>query len=371
MRTVKKMRILLALGLACLLSCNDHQGKKDLLVTAVLPLTGDVAAYGKDSRDGIDLAVELANANQKEYKFSVDYHDSKGDARTSVTALERAFATTNPIAIVGENISSSTGAMIPVADRHKTLLISPSASAPNLSGTSPYFFRVFPSDDAEGTFMADQMARRNPGAGVCVIYVNNDYGVGLKDVFEKKAKQVNLKLAGSFGYDKGQMDFKTLLVKVKSLAPSAIYIPSYYQDGATLLKQARELGIDAQFYGATTHEDPKFLEIAGKAAEGFIYPLATGFDAASTDSVVRQFIAAFTKKYGKSPGLVSALGYDCAQMIIRGTLQNGPSSDGIRTFLLQSKDIHGAAGVMNFDKDGNVHKPIMLKTVRNGQFVTL
>ena len=99
--------------------------------------------------------------------------------------------------------------------------------------------------------------------------------------------------------------------------------------------------------------------------------VSTGYDSNSKDKVVDKFINQFKLKFSKEPGLVSALGYDCANLIISGIMTNGNSSDGIRNYLLQTKDIQGAAGNMNFDNSGDVHKPIILKYIENGTIMEL
>ncbi len=362
--------IALFIGLAAFMyfkKGNDTE-KGVITIGAVLPLTGDVAAYGVGSKEGIDLAVEMANGKSNSLHFKVIYQDSMSAPKSAVNATEQLFLIEKPIAIIGENTSSSTGAIIPVIDRKKTLLISPSASAPNLSGASPYFFRVFPSDVAEGKFIARLISSAHEGTNIAVIYLNNDYGLGLKDIFLEEGKERNLKIVGDFGYDPDVKDFRPILAKVKSLNPDIIYIPSYYEDGGLLIKQIREVGIQAQLFGATTHEDPKLLSIAGNAAEGFKYPISTGFNLKDENPYVQDFIEAFTKKYGKEPGLLAALGYDCAQLIIKGSQSNGPTTNGIREFILKTSNIPGAAGTMNFDEKGDVHKPIILRQVKNGRF---
>ncbi|MEQ1829949.1 MAG: ABC transporter substrate-binding protein [Pirellula sp.] len=338
------------------------------IIGAVLPLTGEVAAYGTDTRDGIDLAVEQANRSQNRLKFEVTYEDSKGDAKTAVTALQSLLSLKRPIAVIGENTSSATLAMVPIATAAKVPLISPSASAPNLSGISPYFFRVFPSDTEEGTFISKAVAKHTPGASVVVIYVNNDYGFGLKNVFSQTAPANGLRVIGDFGYEKATSDFKPILTKIKDLKPNAIYLPSYYQDGSMIVKQARELGIEASLWGCTTHEDPKFLEVAGAAAEGFFYPISTGYDAKSTSNEVLEFMTGFKAQFNKEPGLLAALGYDCARLIISPSLKGEASSSNVKTFIESQKAYPGVSGLMSFDEKGDVHKPISLKTVKSGQF---
>lgn len=347
-------------------SCQDQQDK--VKIYAILPLTGDIASYGNDSKDGINLAIEFANKNQTKFKFKVEYQDSKGEAKTAVTILERILSTSKPTAIIGENTSSATAAMIPIIDRHRTILISPSASAPNLSQKSSYFFRVFPSDTEEGTFMVDFISKQHPNARVSIIYANNDYGTGVKNVFEQKAKSAGINLLQNFGYSTTNTDFKSILTTIKSLNPDVIYMLGYYNDGALILKQAKEMKIEAVMYGSGTHEDPKLIEIAGKASEGFIYPMSTSFDINNNDSIVKTFVQNFTTKYHREPGVLSALGYDCAQLIIEAVLTKGISTDDIKNYILTTKDISGVSGVMNFDSKGDVHKPIILKTIRGGKF---
>jgi len=357
-----------AIGVLILLKQQEDKSQNVIKIGAVLPLTGDIASYGTDTKNGIDLAIDLVNSKQKKYKFVVEYHDSKGEAKTAVTVLERLLATSKPNVVIGENTSSATASMIPVADKNKIILISPSATASNLSKQSPYFFRVYPSDIEEGIFMVNIIAQKHPNANVVIIYTNNDFGIGSKDVFEMNAKKLGINVLQSFGYSMDATDFKSILTMVKSHNPDVIYMPGYYKDGAVLLKQIKEMGINVSAYGSGTHEDPKLIEIAGIASEGFMYPMSIGFNVNSSDPVVTTFINDFNKKFGKEPGILSALGYDCAQLIIEGVLANGTSTDDIKRYILTTKNIQGAAGLMNFDSDGDVHKPFILKTIKNGNF---
>lgn len=217
--------------------------------------------------------------------------------------------------------------------------------------------------------MYKKIAEQHPKGKVAIIYVNNDYGVGLKNVFEKEAINDNsLKIIASEGFLPNTSNFNAIIAKVKNQNPDAIYIPSYYENGGKLVKLLRERGITADIYGCTTHENQKFIDIAGRAAEGFQYPISTGYDENNKSPEVINFISTYSKKYDKKPGLVSALGFDCAQLIIDGVLSNGATTLGIRNYLLDTKDLKGAAGTMNFDEKGNVHKNIILKKVSNGKF---
>ena len=347
----------------------DESGKDLVTFGAVVPLTGDVASWGEDTSNGAALAVDLANQTSTEYRYKVVFEDSKGNGAQAVAGVRKLINLDKVVALIGDNISGPTIAMVPVVDSAKVPLISPSASSPKLSGMSTYFFRVYPSDSAEGAFMAQVAHDKLDLRSVAILYINNEFGVGLGDVFgstfAKKGGTIPLEL----GYNEDETDFRPYLTRIKSANPDGVYLGGYYQDGGSILKQARELGLDSQFLGSTTHEDPRLLTIAGNAAEGFVYPFSTGYDEGSQAEAVVEFQHAFETKFSKKPGLVTALGYDCANLLIDAVEKVGPNSERVRDYLAGVHGYQGATGEMSFDANGDIHKPVRLKTLKNGRFV--
>nr|VFK59922.1 MAG: branched-chain amino acid transport system substrate-binding protein [Candidatus Kentron sp. TC] len=353
---------------------NEHSEQtgnaaQDVVLGAVLPLTGEVASWGEDSSDGIQLAIEQANEMQDAYHFSVVFEDSKGSPADAVAGIRKLIAVDKVVGIIGDNVSGPTVAMVPFADRAQIPLISPSASSPKLSGMSRYFFRVYPSDTAEGSVMGETAANRLSLERVAILYVNNDFGTGLRDIFSSRFGELDGTISRAMGYNQDETDFRPYLTRLLDDEPQGIYLAGYYKDGGAILKQARELGIKAVFMGSTTHEDPELLKIAKDAAEGFIYPFSTGYDENNTAAAVTGFRSAFEKMYSKNPGLVAALGYDCARLLIEAVESIGLDSEKIRDYLAGVKEYQGASGEISFDLNGDVHKPVILKTVNNGRFV--
>lgn len=348
---------------------SEDGAKEKVKIGAVLPLTGEVANYGQDTKAGVDLAIEIANRTSKKYLFEVIYEDSKGLAKEGVLATQKLVNTDKVPAIIGDNVSAPTMAIVPVIDKSRVVLLSPSASSPKLSGISKYFFRVYPSDTAEGSLMAETAYNKLHLRSVGVLYVNNDFGVGLRDVFSKEFATLGGNIAVTEGYSQGQTDFRTILATAKDSNPDALYLAGYYKDGGLILKQARELGLNVPMLGSTTHEDPQLIAIGGNAVEGLVYPYSTGFDPHSQRDIVRDFITQFKSRNNRDPGLIAALGYDCANLISNAIENGGTSAEAIRTYLAKTKEFPGAAGNVSFDEKGDVHKPILLKTVRDGRFV--
>lgn len=364
------VHIVTGIILCALIGCRvGPGGKTPVTFGAVLSLTGDVSSWGDDSSKGIELALDSANRASNKYAYRVVFEDSKGNSAQAVASLKKVLSVDKAVAVIGDNISGPTIAMIPTLDAARVPMISPSASSPKLSGMSKYFFRVYPSDSAEGAFMAGVASTQFHLRSVAILFINNDFGAGLRGVFTTTFTSQGGTIPITLGYNEDETDFRPYLARVKAVHPEGVYLAGYYQDGGSILKQARELGLAARFLGSTTHEDPRLLKIAGDSAEGFIYPFSTGYDAASSDAAVTKFRQAFTAKFKKDPGLVTALGYDCANLLIAAVEAVGPDSAGIRTFLASTRAYDGATGRMSFDANGDVRKTVRLKAVRNGQFV--
>jgi branched-chain amino acid transport system substrate-binding protein len=352
--------------------CSSTSGhRKVVTFGAILPLTGDVSNWGHDSSEGIRLAIEAANRGSTSYEYRVIFEDSKGSGAEAVAAARKLITVDKVSAIIGDNISGPTVAMVPIVNDAKVPLISPSASTPKLTGMSPYFFRVYPSDTAEGSYMAEIAATRLHAKSIGILFINNDFGIGLRDVFSNTFKAKGGTILAALPYNSDETNFRPYIAQMRSQHPDAIYLAGYYQDGGSIMKQAKEMGLSVPILGSTTHEDPRLLTIAGDAAEGFLYPFSTGYDAQSSSQAVLKFNDSFTSKYRKSPGLVAALGYDCAVLLVTAVEKENPSPESIRSFLAKTHGFEGASGVMDFDANGDVHKPIRLKTVRNGKFVFL
>jgi len=134
-----------------------------------------------------------------------------------------------------------------------------------------------------------------------------------------------------------------------------------------IMKQAKELGIETQMVAPAGTIGPELIEIAGTAADGLIYN--TEFDLNSEREVVQNFRIKYKEKYGEDPEIFAALGYD-STMIISDMLKIcGPDATCIKDELYKVKDYDGASGVISFDENGDVIKPLIYMTIKDGEHV--
>src|SRR5699024_10338381 len=137
------------------------------------------------------------------------------------------------------------------------------------------------------------------GAGkVAMINLKNDFGQALEEGFRQEAKKLGLDIVFSETYSLGNKNFTSTLVRVKTKRPDVIYASGYYSDAANLVRQAKSLGIQAPIIGQDGYDSPKFIELAGAAANG-VY-LTTQLDRDSDQSDVQHFLKAYQKETGQA-----------------------------------------------------------------------
>jgi branched-chain amino acid transport system substrate-binding protein len=171
------------LFLVVVFSCVE-QKSENVKIGVILPLTGTYANLGKDVKNGIELAKWTYQFSRKEVNEDIEliYLDDKSSSVGGVSAIQNLIFKENPVAIIGGISSTTTMAIAPIAEKNKIVLISPTASSPQISDIGEYIFRVCASDLQEGIKMAQYLASENVDR-IGIVYVENDYGQGLYNAF--------------------------------------------------------------------------------------------------------------------------------------------------------------------------------------------
>lgn len=341
---------------------------KEIKIGAILPLTGDAAKYGIETKEGIDMALDEINSSGGilDRKLKILYEDSKMDPKEGVNAIQKLITVEKVKIIIGDLGSSVTIAMTPIANKYGILLLSPASSSPKITNTG--IFRVWPSDTAEGTMMADFAVKKLSKKKFAVLYVNNEYGMGLKNIFEQQVKLNGGNIAISEGFSEGSTDFRTQLSKVRKSNVDALYMATYYTEGAQIVKQAKELGLNIQILSCVGIYESKFLEIARGAGEGIVFT-APSYDPNSNVKGTIEFVTKFKNKFGRSPGIFQAHGYDSLMVIVSAMkISNSFEPSKIKEELYNIKGYQGASGTFSFERTGDVDKSAQILIVKGGKF---
>jgi len=339
--------------------------KEMIKIGAILPLTGEAAVWGENVKTGIELAKEEINKKGgiNGRKIEVIYEDGQCDSKTGVSAAQKLITVDKVQVIIGEVCSSVTLAIAPIANQNKVVLITPASSADSISQAGEYIFRNYPRNSQFLDKISELIEKLNKKK-IAILFVNNDYGVGLKDYALQKISKEKIVLVE--GHDQKETDFRTTLTKLKSINPDAVILATYYEDGALILKQAKEMKINALFLGTDAFDDPKVVEIAKEAAEGLIFS-AVKLEAGPKFS---EFKKAYIEKYNKEPVFLSDFAYDTLNIIAEAIEKGNYKGEDIKNYLYSIKNFPGASNSISFDENGDLINPsFTLKTIKNGQFV--
>ena len=346
-------RIAVAAILAALLLLYCGAGR-EVVVGAVLSLSGEGAAYGQVIRQAMDLAAERVNATGGigGNPLRILYRDSKSSPDEAARAAQELFDRYDVPLIFGGVLSSETLRIAPIAESRHKILLSPASSSPEITRAGPHIFRVYPSDALEGAYMAQLASDDLRLARVTVLAIDNEFGRGIVSVFQDSFRGGTPPVV--ILYPARGADYPALAGQAREAGGDGIYLVGYYNDMAALLKEIRTLSIPGRILGTSSIGSARALEEAGEAAEGVIYP-ATVFDPESDDPAVARFVRDFRARHGADPDLYAAHGYD-AVMVAASAMRNagGPTPERIAQELLAIHDFHGASGILGFDPEGDV-----------------
>jgi len=294
------------------------------------------------------------------------YEDSRAMPAEGVSAFERLASISGLSAVVGDAVSSVTLAFAPIANQREIVVMSPLSSAPAITDAGDFIFRNVPSDRENGRTAADFAVSEKAYGRLGVLYVNNDFGVGLEDAFSGRAAQLGAEVVATESYDPAATDFRTQLAKIHAGQPEAVFLVGY-SELATALVQATELGMEADFLGTGLMEDPTFVEATRGAAEG-VYFTQLPYDPTSEDPATATFVNGYRLKFGEEANIMAAYGYDALGVLISAMRTSDLTPAGIRGALYGIEDYTGPTGSIAFNQDGDITQPMGIKVVTNDGF---
>jgi branched-chain amino acid transport system substrate-binding protein len=341
--------------LCILLLCAAPVWAAQVKVGSITPLSGKLAVYGEGFQQAMLLALEEVNAagGIKGSPLQIVYEDNNSTAAGSVSAIQKLITIDKMPLIFGPAASSNFLAVCPIAQQNKTVLIAAESAAAEISKCGSYVFRVFPSDALQGIGVAE-LTRSLKFNQVVLTYINNDWGVGLAEIFKKKFLAEGGKILDEFAHDEGKTDYRSEVLRIRKSNPKAVVNLTYIKEGATILKQAYENGLKVQWLMGSASKSPKLVELAGDAAEGIIgtYPTFS-----QDTPQYKAFQAAWQKKYPeKKIPVFGEYNYDMVKLTAKAlNAAKSMNPDDLRQALIEaSKGYRGVTGDKTFDANGDV-----------------
>ncbi|MDO4540521.1 MAG: ABC transporter substrate-binding protein [Syntrophomonadaceae bacterium] len=335
------------------------------------PLTGVNAAGGEMTIQGIELARELY-PEILGMPVEVIIANTDSDPATAAKAVQNLISKEKVHIIIGSYGSTEALAGGSIARANQVCIIGCSPTAPAVTLDNECYFRVCFSDPFQGAVMADfAINTLNAETAAVIRDVQNDYSVSLSGSFTEAFAAVKGEeaIVATANFNSGDTDFSAQLTEINAHNPDIIFAPGNYAECGALIAQARELGMAMPMLGGDTWEAQEFLEQAAPWQD--IY-FSTHFTAEEpVTEISAYFMEAFKAKYPEaSINAFAALGFD-AYTLAKDAIERAGSLErsAIHDALAATTDFIGATGIITLDENGDAAKTVIIKQVKDGQFV--
>ena len=338
------------------------------------PLTGPQSHYGKGIENAVRMAADEANASGlviggKNIKFEVLAEDDQADPKTATTVAQK-LVDAKISGVVGH---MNSGAGIPASKIYMEASIPQiSASMTAVAYTAqgyPTTYRVMANDAQQGKVLGDYATSKWGAKKVVLIDDRTAYGQGLADEVEKAIKAGGGEIvAREFTNDKAQ-DFNAILTSSKGKKPDLIFFGGMDPQGGPMVRQLKDLGMPTKYLGGDGIYSPKFIELAGKSAEG---------SKASSPGLPLEKMpggADFKKKYEAKYGqiqLYEPFAYDAANVLIDAMKRAGSTEPNKYLPEMSKTNYTGVIGTVSFDEKGDIKNgPVSVYEVKDGKWVAI
>jgi len=340
-------------------------------IFGLVELSGGGVTSGTNFNDGVKLAVKEINAAGGILGGKVEYTANDTQSQPQVSkALAVKAVDDGAYVVMGPVFSGSI--LVSMAETKR-------AEIPNFTGGeaaaitqqgNPYIFRTSFTQTTAMPKVARYLKDVMKAKTVAIVYTNNDYGKGGRDVFVKAVEPHGLKVVADISTDPGQLDFSGAVLKVKQANADALFIYTNEEEAARALRELRKQGYDKPIVGETVLTSQKVIELAGDAANGAIAHV--GLTADAPDPGIKAFAAKFQKEYNYKPDHNGLKGYT-AMYVVKAVTEKVGKVDpkafakAMHGITLSAKQYPGILMDVSFDNNGDVDRESFMTKVVNGK----
>ncbi|MBM3299003.1 MAG: ABC transporter substrate-binding protein [Deltaproteobacteria bacterium] len=385
------MALVLAVGmLTCALA---QEKKKPLVVGAILSVTGPAAWLGDPEKKTVQMIVDGINkaGGINGYPLEVLIEDDETLEAKAVNAVEKLINKENVLAVFGPSISGSSMAVKPICEKAKVPLVSCAAAEAIVTPLEESTF-VFKTPQLD-SHVAVRILERMKTMGIDkigIITSTSAFGQQGRKQLQHYAKQMGIEIVADETYAPKDTDMTAQLKKIDSAGAKAVVNWSIEPAQSLVAKNMKQLGMKAILFQSHGFGNPKYIQAAGEAAEGIIFPAGRLLvaevlpDDHFQKKVLVEYKTAYEKLYGPPVSTFGGHAYDALWIVVNAIKAKKITPDMdlakarqlLRDGIEETKDWVGTAGKFNMspkdhtglDKDGSLE---MLTVDKGGKIIPL
>ncbi|UCB44703.1 MAG: ABC transporter substrate-binding protein [Spirochaetota bacterium] len=359
----------------------EAKDPKSYKIGGVFAITGPASWLGEPERNTMMMVVDMINAKGGINGVPIEavIEDTVGDETKTVNAVKKLINSDKVLAIIGPSRSGTTMAVIPIVERAQTSLISCAAAETIINPVKKWVFKTPQSDRDAVVRIYDYMVKHGI-TRVALISGTTGFGNAGRGQLKDIAPEFGIKIIADETYGPQDTDMTPQLTKIRGTNAQAIVNWSIVPAQAIVAKNMVQLGIDIPLFQSHGFGNIKYVEAAGKAAEGIIFPagrlLAVDTVPAShpQKKVLVEYKTMYEKKFNDPVSTFGGHAWDAMWMVAEALKKAGADKEGIRASIETMKGFVGTGGVFNFsptDHYGLTPDAFEMLTVKNGKFVVL
>ncbi len=339
------------------------------------PITGPAAADGASAKHAVELGLKEVNdgGGINGRKVNLIIYDDRLNPQEAVAIANKLIEKDKVVGVASGSYSGPTRVSAPIFQKAGMPMVAGYAVHPDVTWDpkekkpNDFCFRNGFLGEIEGAAAAEFAVKNLKAKKIALIFMDNDFGRAISSGFAERAEKLGAAVLTKQMYKfPGEKDFRPFLTRIKEGNPDVIFAAGYYNEAASIVRQSKELGIKSQILGEEGFDSPKFLEIAGPAAEGVI--IATNLDRDDPRPLVQNFLKNYRKAYNEDADMVGASSYDAFMILVNAIRKAGTDPKAIQKALLETKDYNGLTGKISRFVQGEVVKPVQIQVVKGGKF---
>ena len=364
------VKTLTTLALAALFAA-PAVAQQTIKIANIVELSGAGTTSGTNFKDGVMLAVKEINASGGILGRRIETTTSDTQSTPGVAkGLTQKAIDQDVFAVFGPVFSGSI--MVSMAETRR-------AEIPNFTGGeaasitlqgNPYVFRTSFTQATAMPKIARYITDQAKVKTLALIYVNNDFGKGGREMLMKALEKSQTKIVADVSTDSGQIDFSAAVLKAKQSNADAVFVYTNEEESARALRELRKQGWTKPIIGETVLTSQKVIELAGEAANGAVAHVGLTVDAPLP--AIRAFRAKFEREYKyicDHNGLKGYSGVYALKAAIEkvGKFDRKAVAVAMHSLKVKAADVPGILMDVEFDKNGDLDRDSFLTEVKNGK----
>jgi branched-chain amino acid transport system substrate-binding protein len=352
-----------------------------VVIGAIVSATGANAPLGEPERNVLQMMEAQINASGGVLgrPLKVVIIDDKTDAKEAVTAANRLMDQEKAVAVIAATGSASTLA-VKALTAEKGLPQLAMAAANDITDKAPmeWIWRTPPKDALAVQRALHYVSKTLKVTKIAVLHDENAFGASGAAEIEKRVGEFGLQVVAVESYKTNDTDLTAQLTKIKGSSPEAIIVWGTNPGPALAAKNMKQLNITVPFVGSHGIANKTFIDLAGPAAEGVVFPagklvIPSSITDPAQKKVVDAFVAAYQAKYGSAPNTFAGHAFDALSLLVAAiTKAGGTDAAAIQTALNQTQGFPGTGGLYNYsatDHDGLVVGDMIMVKISGGAWV--